>query len=365
MEPKISMKIAFFGAYGAFDFFKIGGCESYARRLATGLRAKGYQVDYVVYGAPAAEHRITPSGINLYYFPKLQDAVHTLAKEYDHVLTMYLHPADRLRYLSYRHLYRRRLRFHQCHFSWPDSIMKRRAMFLDARLYPFNGRLFCVSLRQLAYIRRWSERCELLLPPVPENYFLAPPAKPQTDKIRVTYIGRTEPGKGIEDVLALFNLLKDLPEIDIELHGFHHRQSDISIKIHEWLSHQDKIRYFYTPLESYSSKVDDNARHVLQNTDILLLPYQKLSSTIDMPLLLLEGMASLCAVVTRAFGDIPTIYGSSPFLLGQRDEITTIAPQILKARECIHEERERIWRRTRELGFGLDQTVSRLAQVLA
>ena len=39
------MKIAFFGASGAFDYFKIGGAESFNRRLATGLIRGGHRAD--------------------------------------------------------------------------------------------------------------------------------------------------------------------------------------------------------------------------------------------------------------------------------------------------------------------------------
>jgi hypothetical protein len=76
------MKIAFFGAYGSFDYFRIGGTESFARRLAGGLNEAGQQADYVIYGAGRTEKQGTPGGIDLYYFAGLEEALQHLASHY-------------------------------------------------------------------------------------------------------------------------------------------------------------------------------------------------------------------------------------------------------------------------------------------
>jgi glycosyltransferase involved in cell wall biosynthesis len=358
------MKIAFFGSYGAFDYFKIGGTESFTRRLAQGLIAKGYQTDFVLYGAPVQKRGPANLRIGLYYVTTLEKAFEIL-KNYDQVLTIYLPPADRMRYLHFRRFNQRRLHFNQFYFSWPDSRIKRKLAFLDARLYPFNGRLFCVSPRQLEHVRQWSDRGALLLPPVPESYFKDLSATPGRDRVKVTYIGRTESGKGIEDVIKLFTLLQEHPQVDLEIHGFHHGETVHSVKIHQWLKRQKSIRYFYTPYESYSKEVEENVRIVLHGTDFLVLPYRKLSSTIDMPMLFMEGMASCCAVITRALGSIPQIYGPSPFLLPGSDNVATAAALVVAGKDILRQERERIRRHVQELGFGLGRTVTRLVGILS
>ncbi len=359
------MKIAFFGVFGSFDYFKIGGVESFSRRLATGLIREGHGADFVVYGAQASRDLVAGPGIGLHYRAKLKEAFEILAQAYDHVLTIYLRPQDRLQYLRFRRLHRHRPCFHQVYTSWPDSTLKRQAMILDALLYPFSGRLFCISQRIFHHVSRWSKNSFLMLPPVPESFFLEPDAKPKHDKIKVTYIGRTEPDKGIEDVIFLFSRLKDHPEVEVQINGFHHRHLETSVRIHEWLSLQHGIRYFYTPFECYSPEVDEKLRQILRETDILVLPYRRLSSTMDTPLLLLEGMASLCAIITRAFGDIPSIYGPSSFLLSGSEEIYHTIPFILKAKKFLETERNRIRQNFHRLRFGVDQTVSRLIDALA
>ncbi len=344
------MKIAFFGCYGAFDHFKIGGTESFARRLATGLIGQGHRADFVAYGAPLPHKSLLASGIGIYYHTGLRAAFHSLQESYDHVITMYMRPRDRLPYLYFRKSNRQRLAFHQVYFSWPDSRIKREAAFLDARLYPFNGRLFCISPRIYRKVSGWSNRGVLLLPPVPEDFFLDPTSKPAHDKTRVIYIGRTDPGKGIEDAIELFTRLKDHPDLELEIHGYHGPQRS-SVRIHQWLSEQKELRYFHSQYESYSPEVEQNVRRILRDTDILILPYRKLSSTIDTPLLLLEAMASLCAVVTRPMGDIPLIYGSSPFLLSRSGGIKDAIPSFLQALNSLRHEQERIFHQNKKLAF--------------
>lgn len=359
------MKIAFFGIYGSFDYFKIGGAESFSRRLATALVREGHGADMVIYGAPAREHQVVGAGIGLYYFREIKAALEFLTQEYGQIITLYLPPRDRLPYLYFRRLNQSRLTFHQVYFSWPDSLIKRKGAFFEARVCPFNGRLFCVSPRQYRYVSRWSDRGVLLLPPVWESYFLEPEAKQNHDKLRIIYIGRTEPGKGIEDVIYLYNHLKDQSQIELEIHGFHHQHSHAGVRFHEWLSRQDGLHYFYSPFESYSAEVDDNLRRILQASDILVLPYRKLSSTIDTPVLLLEGMATLCAIVTKPFGDIPDLYGPSPFLIKGPEEMVNLVKRMSGSPGLLEMERRRIFQRNAELDFATERVTARFLRALS
>jgi glycosyltransferase involved in cell wall biosynthesis len=361
------MNFALFGLYGVFDYFRIGGLESFNRRLAGGLARLGHQVDFILYGAPNSDFKLVDDNISVHHSEDLSKALQFLVQEqrYDHVITFYLPPADRLRYLYFRFLYRHKLCFHQIYFNWPDSPLKRKGMFVDARLYPFNGRLFCISPRQFNVARQWCPRATLLFPPVPESYFVEPDAKPKHEKVQVTYIGRTEANKGIEAVLQLAAFLQDCPQVEVAIHGFHHKTLPASVKTHEWLSQQQEIRYVYTPFEGYSPALEDNLRQTLKNTDILLLPYRKLSSTIDTPLLLLEGMASLCAIVTHKLGNIPDIYGPGPFLLDESADITGIGEKIKSAPGLLDQERQRIYHQNQLLGFKLNNTVERLVDALS
>jgi glycosyltransferase involved in cell wall biosynthesis len=359
------MNIAFFGSYGAFDYFKIGGIESLTRRLAGELLRRGHRVGFVVYGAPTTGDEIAGAGINLHYRPTLKAALATIAHSYDQVLTLYLHPRDRLIYLQFRRAQRHRLCFHRLCNGWPDSSLKRWASNLDARLYPFNGRLFCISLRIKKAVSQWSEKGVLLLPPVSEAYFLTPESKPWHQTVKVTYIGRTEPAKGIEEVINLHRLFQNPSAWDLTIYGFYHQNHADAVRIHEWLAHQQEIRYVNTPFEGYSPGVEDNLVQVLAESDILLLPYLRLSSTIDTPVLLCEGMASLCAVFTRPWGDIPTIYGPSPFLLNKVEEMGEVLNRLPRSQELLKQERERIYQRNKQLGFNTEMVAQHFLEAIS
>jgi glycosyltransferase involved in cell wall biosynthesis len=352
------MKIAFFGTHLSFDYFKIGGVESFGRRLATTLVKKGHQADFLVYGGPTSRSQTVGPGINF------QEGCAALRKNYEHVLTMHLLAPDRLRYLSFRQRNCHRLRFHKIYFSWTDSPIRRQAEFLDARLLPYNGRLFCISRRQFDYVSRWSDRAVLLLPPVSEPYFIPPENKPNHDKLKITYIGRTESAKGVEEVINLFTKLMN-SSVRTEIHGFHHGSQKSSVQIHEWLKVQKDISYFHTPFEGYSEEMEDNLIRTLKDTDILLLPYVKLSSTIDSPMLLLEGMASLCTVIAPAEGSIPFIYGSSPFLYDDNQDLADIVNWAQASPRHLADERKRIFQRNTDLDFRAPRVAARLLEAMA
>jgi len=359
------MKIAFFGQYGTFDYFRIGGTESYARRLSAGLIAQGHQVDFVSYRAPAAKACMIPEGPGLHYFSRLAEAFDFLGRYCDHVVNFYVLPHDRLRFLLFRRRNHRHIRFHQFFFNFADSPLRRLLAVADARLYPYNGRLFCVSPRQYRAVRRWSKRAMLLLPPVPEDFFLDPGAKTAGQAVCLTYIGRTEPGKGIEEVINLFQYFQGLPGIRLKLYGYHHPHCQASVSIHHWLSRQEALGYHYTPYESHDPQVDSHLRQILKDTDILLLPYLRSISTIDAPVLLLEGMAYLCATIAPVQGSIPDIYGASAFLYGDAREMPRRILHAAADPAMLETEKQRLFRRNQELGFHTGTVTRRFLEALA
>ncbi|MCD6364719.1 MAG: hypothetical protein J7M14_02470, partial [Planctomycetes bacterium] len=68
-------------------------------------------------------------------------------------------------------------------------------------------------------------------------------------------------------------------------------------------------------------------------------------------LLLLEGMAALCAVVTPALGSIPQIYGPSRFALDGAWNSKTVVNLIETATEFLPFERRRLVEQCRSLSF--------------
>jgi glycosyltransferase involved in cell wall biosynthesis len=359
------MGIAFFGLKQAFDYFQIGGTESFVRRLSINFLKKGIEVDYILYGA-SVPRELNHAGINLKYIKSFEDALSFLKKaKYEHIITIYLLPKDRLRYAFFRKIKGKSCSFHFVYFGWPDSSIKRKLCFAEARLFPYNGRLFCISKRQYQYVSNWARNAVYILPPVPESYFLKPEGKPVNEKIKVSFLGRIDPGKGINEVTEIFDGLIKNDRFECSIYGIHIPEDKESFEIHNRLKKQKEIKYIEVDRQKYSSAVEDFVRNILKETDIFIHPYQKLSSTIDTPLLLLEAMASLCAVIMKPFGNIPDIYGKSRFLVSPKRFVQD-AIKLLHSvsNDDLVKERKRVYAQNKNLNFIGDAVAKRFINAI-
>ncbi len=359
------MRIAFWGWKNSFDYFQIGGTESFVRRLTSKLNDNEVKVDYIMYDAENRKDVVINDRLKLKYFVKFEDALENLKSCYDHVITIYLFPLDRLKFAHFRKKHNRNIKFHFVYTGWPDSSIKRWLMFLEAKLFPYNGKLFCISKRQYQYLKQSSKNVMYLMPPVPEEFFIEPKNKPINEKAIITFMGRIDPGKGIEDVIEAFGRLSTDGRYECSIYGIHLSGNKKSFDIHNRLKAQNIIKYVEVDRLAYSQNIEDMVRDVLHKTDIFVQPYKRLSSTIDTPLLILEAMANLCVVVTKAFGNIPEIYGQSSFFVRENN----FAEQFIKivndlSIDDIVTERQRVYDQARSLGFGADRAVKLFLEAL-
>ena len=345
-------RIAFFGTYNSFDFFQIGGCESFVRRLAFQIITRGYNVDYILYGAEQKKVVDPYPGLQLKYYLKFEHALKALENKYEHILTIYIYPKNRIKFATFRKKYGDSSHFHLINFSWYDSLIKRILMFRGTKYAPYNGWLICISKRQYQYIKKIAKNAIYILPPVPEDYFIKPNEKPKNKDIKITFLGRIEPGKGIKEVIDIFKKLRNGDKFECVIYGIRIPEDKESYAIHNCLREQKYIKYVEVDRQRYSVQVEEMVKKVLKETDIFILPYEKLSSTIDTPLLLLEAMASLCVTITKPFGNIPDIYGESKFLVPQK-KFTSLVIDLLKSISLIEifKERERIYEQNMKLNF--------------
>jgi glycosyltransferase involved in cell wall biosynthesis len=203
-------------------------------------------------------------------------------------------------------------------------------------------KIFVISQHLQNKAKNWGIEAQLLYPPVTEDYFISPDDKPQNNKIKITYIGRTEKGKGIEEVLDIFSKLQEDNNTDLSIYGYHWPQDTSANDFHRSLQKQNKIKYISSEYKSYSQENENNLKKILLETDLLFLPYQDPKATIDLPLLFLEGLAAGCAVASRAFGDMANVYGNSPFLLPPKKNFVSII-ELFKNKEAISNEQKRIF----------------------
>ncbi|MFC1893553.1 glycosyltransferase [Chloroflexota bacterium] len=358
------LKLAFFGKYPSFPYFGIGGTNSLVRRLSIEMVSRhNIQVDHVAYGLRLEEEITHQTGLQSRHYRTLGASLEAL-KNYDHVITVYLPPRDLLTYMRFRTRYGSKIRFHMLHQSWPESAIKRNLIFALDSLVPFNGQTFSVSPRLMHHTQHYTNQAALLLPPVPTDYFIRLSEKPSSDKIRVTFLGRIDPGKGIPEVIKIFCTLADYHQVQPVVHGIFWEENSTAVELHNKLLHQNRFQYVPCKWTDYSNETEDMIRTVLKDTDILVLPYRRLSSTIDTPLLLLEAMASLCAVITKPYGNIPNIYGKSPCLMDNPDFIEKAVKIIASAKEWLPYERERIAHRTTSLVFDTASVTKHLVDTL-
>lgn len=346
------MLICFLGLNCVFDFKQIGGTDSFMRRLINELLKQNVnlKIKCIFYSAFNEEEVSHNHRLSFIYFKTFKKALHYISQiNPEQVICTYILPKDRINFAIFREKHKK-IKFNNIIFFYPESPLKRFIKFLEFRLFPYNGKVFCISNRQYKYLKRFCNNAVYLLPPVPEDYFLNLEDKPLNDRIKITFLGRIDPRKGINEVIEIFRSLKDNPIFECEIYGIHIPQDKDALNIHNWLKSQNKIKYVELERQGYSPEVEEMVKKVLKNTDILIQPYKNLDSTVDTPLLLLESMASLCAFMTTPVGNIPEIYRDSEFVINYKKFV----PESLKLLQnlsyaTILEERKKIFKRINEL----------------
>lgn len=352
VRMKSSPRIAFFGTDRAMNYHQVGGTNSLVRRLASWLAESGFvaAADYVLYGCASSYREEHSPTLGSVYCRTITEAFAILEK-YDHVVTLYVLPRDRVRFALFRRRLGRHIAFHIIYPSWPESRWKRWLMFADTRLAPLTGCAFGVSLRLVSRLSRWNRRSALLLPPVPAHYFLRREEKPLRDRLSVCYIGRLDNGKGVPEALELFDALSDTNGLRLTVCGLHWPHDPTSNATHARLVADRRLRYVQVPWESDWRMAEALVGQLLREADILVQPYRTLSSTIDTPLLVLEAMASLVAVITKPYGNIPDVYGMGRCLVRPARWVSVAEELVRTAAEWLPAEVDRLAERREELSF--------------
>jgi len=367
--PKIiedqKMRIAFLGLKDAFDYYKIGGVESFIRRITYQMTTHfGINIDYILYGAQGEKMVDINPKLKLRYFKRFEHALSVINAKYDHVITVYLFPKDKLKYAYFRRK-NKNLSFHKILFSWSDNPVWKSYILAEAKIFPYNGQFFCISERQYECVKKWMKNVVYILPPVPKDFFIRPEEKPNNKKIKLTFLGRIDPGKGILDVIKLFVVLKENSRLQCTIYGIYLQNNKKSVAIRNWLKNQRDIKYVEIDRENHSPLADEMVKNVFKETDILILPYKTLGSTIDTPVTLLEAMASLCAVITKPFGNIPDIYGKTKFIIPKKKFL----PYVINffenlTTEKLRKERKRIYKQNQKLNFATKAVVKKFLAAL-
>jgi len=150
--------------------------------------------------------------------------------------------------------------------------------------------------------------------------------------------------------VKLCNRLLDDKRVQFRIYSYHFGYlSEAEEKIYMHLKALPAGIFFESDYMRYSPEVDERVWRVLQETDVLILPYRDITSTADMPLLVMEGMASLCTIAMPPAGDLPTVYGPSRFFITGDNWVESMLEIMRSAPKLLGEERERLHARNVQL----------------
>ena len=360
-----SNTICIFGVVRSFDYNQIGGTDSYFRRIALTLAQRNRNMEFVHYGCDQDEHDTPLPNLSIYRYRTLESALTHLSERQPIVVVNAVRAKDRLRFMRFRFQHRKTLSIFITLSLYPEALVKRLRYLLELRLYPYTDGAICMSSRIATTVRTWRQSTTPLLPPVPTAMYLSPTQKPAGNRFSVRYIGRLERGKGAEEAIAIMEAISHRHDIDLNIVGYMFDGDTHAVELEKKLIKHPAITYTRAEHAYWSPELEAELANTLKETDILLLPYRRLSSSIDTPLLLTEGMASLCCIVTPQLGDIPSLYGTSPFLLAL-ETLTQDAISLLGniTRADITTERERLYQRVRQLDFDSDTTSEKFLTIV-
>lgn len=359
---KTMSHVIFYGYYKSFDYYKIGGLESFYRRIASMLsEEERCRVSFVFYGGPSDDsYKITDS-ISLRYFKDFQMSLQYLLLEGSIVIDNYILKRHRISYLLFRTVNKKSIRFGHIYTGAPEEIQKKIVSLLNHKWPTFNGPVLSPSYTIHDKLAKFGIESKVMPPPIPANYSIFIPEKERA-RLKLTFIGRFDENKGISEVISLFKKLS-INESAVDLcvsgyfgHGLANKEAiKDSFKSIKNLEIQEKS------WNKWSTEMDKDVVKLLQETDILILPYHNLKGTMDPPLLVLEGMACGCLILTVDVGSVKEFYGESPFILNQNsfvDKAYDIINKILTNKNILKAEQERIAKKVKSLQLNTKSAVN-------
>ena len=309
------MKIAFVGYKDSFHYNKIGGTDAIVRRISNhlGRHNKIYILHY-----ESKEYNFIQISENIVQvkFLTLQDMLIFIQE--NNILNsicIYIKPLDRLKL----YLFQKKnssLIFHTLITVFNEKTFKRWILFIESSI-TYKGNIYCLSNRIYNSMKRISEDSVLLLPPVDDSFFSDNKIDiKQKEKIRISYMGRLDYGKGADLAYNYFlNSNLDPNKYEFYMYAYPWKNDSFSMELHNKLNNQSQVKYVETKLYSNPTEVDKFLANVIDETDLFFLPYRFMRSTIDAPLVPMEIMARNKPFISTNIGGIKDMAYHSDALL--------------------------------------------------
>ena len=312
-------ELIFIDSSRSLNLRNIGGTNSIIRRIIGGLN--GAVSVTLIDIRPKSSVEIEPKSLNGEVYCKYNSVFPALAllwKRRDVVVVdIYLHPAQRLIFWLFR-IFNRRVSFSKIFFSYPKSSTKRFLSFFDALVWPYNGKVFCVSCRQVQYLRGLRVKNVVrMFPPIPRLYFnQASSVERSSGPITITWVGRLDRGKGADLVFEIMSKLEaQFSELKFDL-LVHSVANSLSVEVPAEIMSNPRYRVSSVSYDGYTPALETQVSETLSRGNIFICPYRELQSTIDCPMLIQEAAAAGLCVVTRDYPVSREILGERGVFVG-------------------------------------------------
>jgi len=288
------------------DYFKIGGIENSIRELVSFLLKNGHQITIFQIGRKKGKvYSEDKFGkIEIYYGSKFIIRCRILVGKFS-VINFIQTPFENLVFILLFYIKKTLSKTITCKFFFTYPPFKKHIFFQSIKYKYLIDKCFAFSKRLASEVQSKTRNVTILFPPVSMYYNDLPKKKEENSKTKILFAGRLSKDKGLDVVIDVYRNL-DRNKYFLSICGYFANEND---------------KLFYTPLInslnidyldiSDQKKVYKQISYLpLHNFDILLLPYQDLAFTLDIPLLVLEGLVAGCNVVTSNIGDISLLEGN-------------------------------------------------------
>lgn len=355
----IKKNIIIFGYKNTFGPNILGGLDSFYRRISFIYSKHNYNVIYLLYGYYNNNIFKVSDNITIINCISFSDSIHILNNTEGTVIVNAIHRNNRLSFIKYR-LVNKNRSFHLVYSVYSEGMLTRNLYLLESFLYPYNGIGLCFSPRLESAVRRRRNNACTFLPPVKNLFFQKPKILEAKVRINVSFLGRIDPGKGTKRFTDIAEHFSKDKRFLFNMYGYTWPNCNICKNEEDRINNLGFIKYHKNEHSSWSTKIEKDVASILHRTDVLILPYQKLSSTTDIPVLLLEGMAASCCVIIPDLGDLSFVYGKSEFVLREEQFVDSAIKLLYRLPEIIENEKKRVWKRVKELKVSESGTFDRL-----
>ncbi len=307
------MKIGFWGRE-SLDLFNKGGIGSVIRRLLKVLAIHHHTITVMVISEQQKRFSVAIESVAITFIYDTEKNLEQLLLQQRFDVLNFLHfslkhPLFLVKLWSKKK--QENTLFYRLFFTYPvfkhyKSIQRIKYLFLFDKFIGFSTRLH----QDLANL--YPKRAYLQLPIIPEHYFnMAPPL---TTTLNIAFVGRISKDKGLDVVIEVFKTLQKRSDINLTVMGYYVNSQDKEY-YHPQLLNLKATLKIASNKEPYAEKTLLTETYLpLHQYQVLLLPYQDLSPTLDTPLLVLEGLAAKCSIVTSSLLHLSNIQENITFV---------------------------------------------------